>query len=231
MDNEKDILAQAESIINASAEQVEKDHKAQQLKHFVQIESAMFEEFGFDDEGAHMFHMTMIANTPEEVRELQRNRTEQKRTNVIPPDDPNEEANRAMKVELVVSSGDAYEILKNRKMSLGFANEDNGIGCILRVAAHQSAEAESKGVKPSEALDKQDAIITIMITDERIQTISRLSKDTEEIHTQVIDMEDYEPDKERLLDALVMYYIFPKAMKQEEPKMFNALLKDYKEKS
>jgi hypothetical protein len=231
MDDNKDIVAEAERIINDSAEAIETEHKAKQLHHFVQIESQMYKEFGFSDEDAYLFHMTMIANTAEEVEKLRAERKEENLSRIIPPDNPDEEANRAMQVKCVVSSGDVYDILRNRNAALQFANQDNGIGCIIRVAAFQSAKAMKEGVKPSEATDKQDAIVTIMITEERIQTISRICTDSEQIHTQVIEIESYEPDKERLLDALVTYFIFPRMMKHEEPTLFNALLKDYEEKS
>ena len=227
MNNEERILAEAESIINASVERAETAHKAKQLEHFVRIESEMFKEFPFDDELAHLFHMTMVATTPDEVRELQAKRKASKRTQIIPPDDPTEEPNRAMAVELVCTSGDVYEMLRNKRASLTFANSDRSIGCIVRVAAFQSASAEKEGVKPSEATDKQDAIITIMMTDERIMTISRLSTDKGEIHTMETELEDFEPDKEKLLDAIFAYYIFPQMMKHQEPEMFEALLKDY----
>lgn len=227
MDNEKDILAETESIINASAEQALTDHKAKQLRHFVTIESQMFEQFDFDDEWAHLFHMTMVATTPDEVRDLQAKRKADKRSKILPPEDPTEEPNRAMAVELVCSSGDVYEMLNDRKRALTFANSDRAIGCIVRVAAFQSASAEKEGVRPSEATDKQDAIITIMMTDERIMVISRLSKNKDEIHTMETELEDYEPEKEKLLDAILHYYIFPQMMKSQEPEMFQALIKDY----
>ena len=226
MNDEEKVLAEAENIINASAKDAENNHKANQLKHFVTIESEMFKQFKFDDEGSYLFHMTMVAETIQEVEELIADRKLSKMSTLVPPDDPTDIPNRAMRVELM-AQGDVFEMLGNRKMSLDFANSTKNLGCIVRVAAFQSASAKEEGVKASEATDRKDALVTIMITDKRILTISRTGDDENEIHTMEKDLEDYEPETENLLDALVAYFIFPQVLKQDEPELFEALLKDY----
>ena len=84
-----------------------------------------------------------------------------------------------------------------------------------------------KGVKPSEAEDKEDCIITVMITNDCVQTIVRKGTNPDEIISQQSEIEDYEPGKQKLLDALFDYFFVPRMMRVNAPELFEALLKDY----
>ncbi len=228
MENEKDILAQAAEIVNASAGEIDNEVKTEQLKHFVVIEGEMFKNFGFDDEDSYMFHMSVIAQTPEEVKALDLDpRYKDKPSMSVLNPNGDEEVHSAMAVKAIAKSQDLYGILGDKLSGLRFAQNSNSVGCIVRCGAWMS---ESKDVKPSEAEDKQSCIITIMMTNDRIQTIVRKSESPDEIITQQSDLSDYEPGQQKLLDALFDYFLLPRLMRVNAPELFEALVKDYEAK-
>lgn len=223
MDNEKDILAQAEEIVNASAKEMDGEMRKEQLKHFVAIEGEMFKHFGFDDEASYMFHMSVVAETPEEVAALdEKHKGTESMTIMNPSGDT--EIHSAMAVKAVSKSDNLYDLLNNKLGGLRFAQDSHSVGCIVRCGAFVS---ETEGVKPSEAEDKEDCIITIMITNDCVQTIVRKGTNPDEIISQQSETEDYEPGKQKLLDALFDYFFVPRMMRVKAPELFEALLKDY----
>lgn len=226
MDNEKDILAQAAEIVNASAKELDSEMRSEQLRHFVAIEGEMFKTFGFDDEASYMFHMSVVAETPEEVKALDEKMKDVKSMKVMNPNG-DEEIHSAMAVKAVGKSDNLYDLLGHKLGGLRFAQNKNSVGCIVRCGAWMSA---TEGVAPSEAEDKQDCIITIMITNDCIQTIVRKSDNPDEIISQQSEIEDYEPGKQKLIDALFDYFFMPRLMRVNAPELFEALLKDYEAK-
>lgn len=223
MDNEKDILAQAAEIVNASAKELDSELRSEQLRHFVAIESEMFKTFGFDDEASYMFHMSIVAETPEEVKALDEKMKDVRSMKVMNPNG-DEEIHSAMAVKAVGKSDNLYDLLNHKLGGLRFAQNKNSVGCIVRCGAWMSA---TEGVAPSEAEDKQDCIITIMMTNDCIQTIVRKSDNPDEIISQQSEIEDYEPGKQKLIDALFDYFFMPRMMRVNAPELFEALLKDY----
>lgn len=226
MDKEKDILAQAAEIVNASAKELDSEMRSEQLRHFVAIEGEMFKTFGFDDEASYVFHMSVVAETPEEVKALDEKMKDVKSMKVMNPSG-DEEIHSAMAVKAVGKSDNLYDLLNHKLSGLRFAQNKNSVGCIVRCGAWMSA---TEGVAPSEAEDKQDCIITIMITNDCIQTIVRKSDNPDEIISQQSEIEDYEPGKQKLIDALFDYFFMPRLMRVNAPELFEALLKDYEAK-
>lgn len=223
MDKEKDILAQAAEIVNASAKELDGEMRKEQLKHFVAIEGEMFKSYGFDDEASYMFHMTVVAETPEEVRALDEKMKGVKSMTIMNPNgDP--EIHSALGVKGISKSDNLYDLLNNKLGGLRFAQDKNSVGCIVRCGAFMSA---TEGVAPSEAEDREDCIITIMITNDCVQTIIRKSTDPDEIISQQSEIKDYEPGKQKLIDALFDYFFMPRLMRVNAPELFEALLKDY----
>jgi hypothetical protein len=223
MNDEKDILAQAAEIVNASAEELDNEVKKHQLEHFVAIEGEMFKTFGFDDEASYMFHMMMVADTPEEVKAIEEQYKDTPSMTIMNPSNDGE-IHSAMAVKAVGKSGNLYDLLGNKLSGLRFAEDNNSVGCIVRCGAFMTP---TEGVIPSEAEDKEDCIITIMITSDRIQTIVRKSDNPDETITQQSNIEDYEPGKQKLIDALFDYYYMPRLMRVNAPELFKALVKDY----
>ncbi len=221
--NDERVIAEAEAIINNVAEESDKELKAEQLNAFVTIEAKMFETFGFDDEEAMLFHMVMVAQNPDEVAQVKRKYGHDRILN-----DEGEEVVKAMAVQLHEHSGDLYGLLHNKKDALKFASSDRSVGCIVRVGAYKSENAKDLNVAPSEAPDREDAIIVVMITNDVIQTICRTS-DGNTVTSQQIT-KDYEIGDSKLIDGLFHYYIFPQMMKAQAPELFDALMLDYKDK-
>ena len=219
MDNDEAILNELKNIIDESGKEVQAEFDKKPLEAFIEIEKNIFEQFGYEDD-SYLFSMEMVANSIDEVNEL-------KKTNTIRAIglDSQEIHNRAMRVS-VIGSGELFPMLDNLYESFKYADNDNNVGLIVRSGVYMSQTAKELGVEPSEAEDRQNGVITVLCTGDKITTLCRVEGSTE-VTTQIVKCEDIEPGDQKLLDALMHFYFLPRLLKDSRPNIFKALMKDY----
>jgi hypothetical protein len=102
------------------------------------------------------------------------------------------------------------------------------------LAAHV-ATLESEGVLvrmtgTATAIDKvpevkREVIVTTMLVGDAIYIATRFLDDNEVQHT-TIHATEYKQGESKMIDAVLMFYMAPKAMRQMRPVVFDALLED-----
>lgn len=223
--NDEAILSEAKDIINACADQLGKDEQETKTKHFAELERNIFQSFGFND-GGHVFFMRMLAHNADEVVSLIEKLPNEVGVLDQARVDAGEKPNRAMGVSLV-ANGDLYTLLTDKHAAYTFANDEDAMGVIVRTGATISHKALELDIAPSEAPDKQDAVLTLMIADGFVYTAARNATTPDEVIAQEFDLKDYEVGSQKLIDALIHFYAMPRAIREQRPDVFAAMLKDY----
>jgi hypothetical protein len=224
MDNDEAIIKEAEAIINKSAEELEAHDSGESIEHFVELEAKIFESFGFDDK-SFLFTMAIVATTEAEVAELEALAPEPG-VQIIKPDESKGIPNRAMGVKLATVNGDVFELLGDSLEALTLAKDDDVFSIIVRSGVHISKVSEEEGVKPSEASDATDGVLSLMCTGSKIFSITRRADKPDEPMNSEIDLKEYEVGSQKLVDALLFYWYYPHILRQEQPKLFNAAIRD-----
>lgn len=219
MTDEEAILNELKEIVDVSGKEIEAEFDEKPFEHFTVIESAMFDEYGYDDD-SYMFSMEMVAKTIAEVDEL-------KKTDIVHAVglDRHEIHNRAMRVKSM-AHGDIYGILGDLYESFKFAANEDIVGVIIRMGVFVSKTAGDLGVKPCDAPDKQNGVLTLLCSGDEILMISRIEH-SDEVTKKVTKVDKIEPGEQKLLDALMHFYFLPRILKDTRPNIFKALLKDY----
>ena len=224
MDNDEAIIKEAEAIINKSVEELEAHNSGGSIEHFVHLEAKIFESFGFDDK-SFLFTMAILATTEAEVDKLEIS-LDDPDVQIIKPDEQEGKPNRAMGVKLTNVSGDVYNLLGDSLEALTLAKDDDVFSIIVRSGVHMSKTAAAEGVKPSEASDAVDGVLSLMCIDSKILSIFRRADNPDEAIKSEIDLKDYEVGSQKLVDALLYYWYYPHILYQEQPKLFKAAIKD-----
>ena len=219
MTDEEAILNELKEIVNVSGKEIEAEFDNKPLEQFVHIESAIFNDYAYDDD-SYMFSMEMIAKSIAEVDELKK--TETVHSVGL---DPQEIHNRAMRVSSM-AQGDIYTILDNLYLSFRYADDENVVGVIVRMGVFVSKTAGELGIKPCDAPDRENGVLTCLCSNDEILMISR-TENSDEVIKKVVKIHDIEQGEQKLLDALMHFYFLPLILKRSRPKIFRALMKDY----
>lgn len=188
-----DVHPDLEEII-ANAEKEIYDESTLKIKDdFMSIEAGMWDNMGNPDAEACVFIVEVTATTIDEALECRRNHPTA--INLNEPN-PNSTSGGMLTISSVVQ-GEAYECLLSPQLMLELL-EKKPVGMILRVGGWVSKQTE---VKPSEADDKQEIVMTSMITSAAMYTITR-NLVTNEILTDIKPHFEAEPGEQKLYDAM-----------------------------
>lgn len=224
MDN-NELFAEVEQTLNEATKEIEASNDTVWENNFRQVEQILYRDRGMEED-TDIYLLESVAESAVAVMDFENNLkddTEVIRSSRMTPDDI---ANRAFGIAHA-AKGDLYELLGDRFASLLIADRDSVQGIMLRMAVFMSATATDEGVKPSEATDKQDAIMVVLVIEGKMYSAVRNINDPETPSYQTIDLTEYEGGQ-RLVDALIEFFVFPKYLKQENPEVFKALLTDHK---
>jgi len=224
MDN-NELFAEVEQTLNEATKEIEASNDTIWENNFRQVEQILYRDRGMEED-TDIYLLESVAESAVAVMDFENNLkddTEIIRSSRMTPDDI---ANRAFGIAHA-AKGDLYELLGDRFASLLIADRDSVQGIMLRMAVFMSATATDEGVKPSEATDKQDAIMVVLVIEGKMYSAVRNINDPETPSYQTIDLMEYEGGQ-RLVDALIEFFVFPKYLKQENPEVFKALLTDHK---
>jgi hypothetical protein len=95
---------------------------------------------------------------------------------------------------------------------------------IVRLGGYGSTE---EGVRPSKSETKKNMALAILCTNSTVVSIARMVDDPEqEPIVTATRIDDVKFGEQRLLDAIVMAYSLPQAVKREMPKVFNSIIED-----
>ena len=219
---EKEILEELDKVGTSARSTIQDENIGLSMENIRMMETKIYEEFGTTDDGF-VFRIFTAANSQEEVEELFKDKSlsEVDMTNGgliggIP--------NAALGVELLERTDNIHRSLGFADNGILLANAPNNIAFMIRVGAWISANAFKENVKPSQATDKAECLITLCMTSNRIYSIVR--KESNEIIEDIIESEYYEAGSQCLVDAMIRFFVEPRQMRTEEPEMFKALLQD-----
>lgn len=229
MDNKdnNELFAEVEQTLNEAKKEIEANNDTVWENNFKEIEQMLYRDRGMEED-TDLYLLESVAESAVAVMDFEKNLKDDIeiiRSSRLKPDDI---ANRAFGVAHV-AKGDLYELLGDRFASLLVADRDSVQGILLRMAVFMSETATNEGVKPSEATDKQDAIMVVLMIEGKVYAAVRHADKPETPNYQIINLEEYEGGM-RLIDAMVEFFVFPKYLKQENPELFKALLTDHKNK-
>jgi hypothetical protein len=220
--DEQDILAEAEQIINGASKRINSDRAEGVSTEFKDLESAMWSQLG-EPGGMHgLYAITEVAS--EDIAETMKSVA----------DEPNrlirgqgtvdgQEPDALIGLQLVAEGGDIYEMLGHQHLSLSMAREKSIVGVLARMDAN-ATNAETE--------EKNDACITVMLlADKAYVAVRQYGKEGEPVfHTQ-IHSDDYEQGENRLIDAMLVFFALPKQMYEKKPRVMEALYKDLSAKA
>jgi hypothetical protein len=191
--NLNDVHPDLDKII-ADAEREIYDESTVKIKEdFMSIEAGMWESMGNPDAEACVFIVEVSATTIDEALECRKNHP-----TAIHLNEPNPEATTGGMLTISsVIQGEAYECLSSPHLMLELL-EKKPVGLIIRVGGWASQQTE---VKPSEADDKQEVVMTSMITSSAMYTITR-NLATNEVLADIKPHFDTEPGEQKLYDAM-----------------------------
>lgn len=188
---------------------------------FITIEQRLWEDYGDPDTETSVWSVTLQATTPEDAKELLDNTPDD--VNLVhTPKNINDVAGM-LGVYRVATGGDVYKMLADPKIIFELAKDDS-VGMIVRLGGYASTE---KDVSPSKSKTKQNMALAILCTNSTVISIARMVDDPEqEPVVTATRIDDVEFGQQRLIDAVVMAYSLPQAVRREMPKVFNSIIED-----
>ena len=220
--DEQDILAEAAKIIDGASERLESERAEGVGKEFLKLEGAMWQQMG-EPEGKHsLFSVCLIEDKHidavlEEVREHPERLIEGDST--IEGQKPDS----MLGLSLVAEGGEIYEMLEHKLLSLSLATDEQTVGVLARM--------DSTVTDVQQDNKKHNACITMMLLAEAIYIAVRNYDDpSAEVQFTTIHADEYEAGKDRLVDAMLVFFAAPKAMFSQKPKVMKALYQDLLDK-
>lgn len=224
MDNnsEEQLLEEVRSVIDAEGLVVEIETEQDFREHFSMIEKALYDEYSFEGP-AYIFIETLVASTPEEVARLDTDYPDSRKLM-----GQESEVHGATRIELG-AQGDLWELLNSKISSFALANDDNVKAMYARCPIIVG-EGDNFDTPLSEQENKQDGVITAMVSNETVRFLIRRDSDPDDIIEQVINPKEYKMGDMRLVDALIYFWFFPRWIQHDSPELFKSMLEDLEEK-
>jgi hypothetical protein len=195
------ILEEAEAtIITDVVESVARD--------FEEIESYMWKNLG-DPQGHSQawgvsIEATSMADAMDRIREME----ESEVMTINKPDDLDSDEAGLLGIELLADGDDMYSMLFSRDLLMALAKKDP-VGLIVRVGAHASEKATGEDVRPSQASDAQDIVLTCLCTNAAVYTIIRSVESGELIASHSAPCNEVEIGESKLIDAMLAAFMAP----------------------
>jgi len=220
--DEQDILAEAERILNDASERITSDRAEGVGTEFKQLEESMWAQLGEPKSMHSLYAITEVAS--EDISDIMKSVA----------DEPNriikgegtvdgQKPDALIGLQLVAEGMDIYEMLEHQWLSLSLARQESIVGVLARMDAN-ATNAETE--------EKSDACITVMLlADKAYVAVRQYGKEGEPVfHTQ-IHSDDYKQGENRLIDAMLVFFALPKQMYQNKPAIMEALYKDLSAKA
>ena len=218
---EKELLKELERVTDSAMSEVLDERVGLTMDKIRIIEEHTYKSFGTSEKG-YIFRIFMAGHSREEVDEHLLQVPDENKI------DLDENYNAAIGVELMEETDDINRSLSQYENGILLANAPDNVGFMIRVGAYRSAKALTEGVKPSDASDKEDCLITVCLTANRCYSIIRTPDN--EIIEQVIESSDYEAGEQKLVDAMLKFFVEPTNLKQNNPAVFTAMVTDIQNK-
>jgi hypothetical protein len=215
--DDKDILAEAAKIVDGEGERLMSQRAEGVGKEFLKLEQAMWNKMG-NPNGEHSLFSVCLVDDKDIDTVLEEVKDTPER--IINGDNTidGKKPDSMLGLTVVAEGGDIYQMLEHKTLSLHLATDESVIGVLARMDAT---------AKNPETQDKQDVCITMMLLAEAIYIGVRMYNEPDrEVHFTTIHADDYESGKDKLVDAMLMFFALPKAMYAEKPTVMKALYQD-----
>lgn len=203
-----DVHPDLDGIIS-DAEKTIYDESLLKIKEdFLQIEEGIWKESGNPDGNATVWLVTVgasnIGEAKKKIAELSNDPSViQVQLNEIPDGVADDEGGMLAMLP-AGTDGDVYELLQDPSVMLGIIESD-AVGLIARVGGWASTE---EGVKPSESATRRELVITCLVTNGAMYTITRML-DNDDVICDILKHGDVEFGEQRLYDAMTMTFCLP----------------------
>lgn len=175
---------------------------------FLQIENGIWEESGNPDGDASVWLVTIGADSIGEAKKMIAEMGEDSAVRHVqlnePPEGASDDDGGMLILKEVGSHGDVYELLANPRVMLGVV-ESEAVGLIARVGGWAS---EEEGVKPSQSASRREIVITCLVTNAAMYTVTRML-DNNDVVCDILKHGDVEFGEQRLYDAMTMTFCLP----------------------
>jgi hypothetical protein len=212
----ENIHPEIESIMEDADESVLGPIREEALREFKKLESNMFDSLGDPHGEAQIFTIKASSVTEENIAEMGKSDSKAK---LIGKE--LSLGDTVMSLDAVYL-GDIYEGLADMRAASEIAMDKDICGVIFRVGGYASESALTTDIKPSEAEDRIDSIVTGMVTNGSLMTVCRLL-DSSTIESNYTSVEKHEMGESKLLDALMTFWFAPQQLMIKEPGLWQTI--------
>lgn len=210
--NLNEVHPELADIIEGAESQIMSDVTTEVLLDFKMIEQGMWEQMGDPDGIATVWTVNILADNMADAMDKQVELGDSI-VQLNKPDDIDEPEAGLMGIHLIAQSGNLYSELLKPSTMLAVAEADP-VGLIVRVGGFSSAEANDKGIRPSEADDREDVVVTVLCTNAVVYTIMRsVSNPDKDLVIDTKPVFEVTYGESKLIDAVMMTYMAPQVVR------------------
>lgn len=209
--NLNEVHPDLEEILVGAEEQIATDVVESVREDFTQIEQFMWDKMGDPNGDATLWGVSIqadnMADAMDRITEMDNVMTINK-----PDDIPTSDEGGLLGIELLGEGGDMYGLLFSMDMMKTLVKKDP-VGIIVRVGGYASGKAQEENVRPSQASDASDVVVTCMCTNAAVYTIIRNAKTGESVHSQHQRIDQIEVGESKMVDALMACFMAPSILR------------------
>jgi len=209
--NDSQVHPELESIIEEAEANLIGDIMESVSEDFRSIEKHMWEQFGDPDGVASAFGVTILADNMGDAMDKVRE-TEGQVVTLNKPDDIDTDEGGLLGIEHLASHGDMYAMLFSRELIVKLIKNEP-VGLIVRVGGFGSEVAATEDVRPSEASDAKDVVVTAMCTNAGVYAIIRNAKTGELIGESNTSYDNVKNGESKMIDAMMASFMAPSLMR------------------
>ena len=210
--NLNEVHPELADIIEGAESQIMSDVTTEVLVDFKMIEQGMWDQMGDPDGIATVWTVNILADNMADAMDKQVELGDSI-VQLNKPDDIDEPEAGLMGINLIAQSGNVYSELLNPKTMLAVAEADP-VGLIVRVGGYSSKQAGKDGIRPSQADDREDVVVTVLCTNAVVYTIMRkVSNPNDDLIIDTKPVFEITYGESRLIDAVMMTYMAPQVVR------------------
>ena len=203
-----DVHPDLDAIISDAEKVIFDDSLLKIQEDFLQIEQGIWKESGNPDGNASLWLVTIgadnIGEAKKKIAEIGNDPTvRQVQLNDVPEGVSDDDGGMLIMLP-AGEDGDVYELLADPNVMLRVM-ETNAVGLIARVGGWASDE---EGVKPSESSRRRELVITCLVTNAAMYTVTRML-DNDDVVCDILKHGDLDFGQQRLYDAMTITFCLP----------------------
>lgn len=216
-------------IIDTAESEIMSDVMDSVARDFTEIEQFMWDKLGDPDGEGSIWNVVVLADNTGDAMDAVVNMDPETTIQMNKPDDlelGTGEEMGLLGIEAIGAYGNVYDGLLNAHTMLAVAERDP-VGLLIRVGGHGSSKAQDENVRPSEASDRFDVVVSVLCTSAAVYSIVRKIGSDEKPIMDMTKITDVEVGQSRLVDAVMMTYMAPRVVRDlNSPEMYQSFLED-----